>query len=349
MGKNFSHLTWDKRIEIASYLKIDMPIKKIAELVGVHISTIYREIKRGVYIHKNSTLDTVEKYSPDIAEEKYKKSLNNKGRHLKIGKDQVYANYLEEMVVDKKYSPQAVLMEIKNKAINFKTSICFKTFYNYIQNGVFIKLTNKDLPVKKNKKRGYNKIKRRTKIYGESIEKRPAYINERLEFGHWEMDCVVGKKTKGKTLLVLTERKTRYEIIILIPEQKVKYVIKALDDLEKKMGFKKFSSIFKSITVDNGSEFAGSDEFERSTISKKKKRTKLYYCHPYSSWERGSNENANKFIRRHLPKGTDFKDLEKQTVSYIEEWMNNYPRRIFDGKTANDMYIVELDQLNYVS
>lgn len=346
MGKHFNHLSWDKRVAIASYLKAEIPKTKIAELVGVHVSTVYREINRGSYVHLNSDLTREERYSPDIAEQNYKINLKEKGGDLKIGNDREYADYLEKTILDKKYSPEAVLSEIEQKGLKFNTKICVKTFYNYIQNDVFLNLTNKNLPVKRDKKRGYYKVKKRKKIYGESIEKRPKEIESREEFGHWEMDCVIGKKTNAKTLLVLTERKTRQEIIRTLPEQKVKFVVKALDSIEKKIGFKRFNTVFKTITVDNGSEFAGSDEFERSIISKKKKRTNVFFCHPYSSYERGSNENANKLIRRHLPKGTDFKDLSDEYVEYIENWINNYPRRLFNGKSSMFMFRYELEKLN---
>ena len=142
-------------------------------------------------------------------------------------------------------------------------------------------------------------------VYPKVIEKRPVEIAERNTFGHWEMDSVVGARgVSKKALLVLTERKTRKEIIFLLKDHTSAAVVKALDRLERKLG-KKFREIFKSITVDNGSEFADWEGMERSRRSKKK-RTKIYYCHPYSSWERGSNENQNKLVRRHIPKGRKF-------------------------------------------
>lgn len=346
MGKRFSHLTWDKRVAIASYLKAEMPKIKIAELVGIHVSTVYREIDKGSYIHLNSDLTTEVRYSPDIAEKNYKFNLKEKGDDLKIGNDREYANFLERKIVEEKYSPEAVLLEIEEKGLQFSTKICVKTFYNYIDNGVFFELTNKSLPIKRNKKRGYRKVKKRTKILGKSIEERDKQVEDREEFGHWEMDCVEGKKTNKKVLLVLTERKTRQEIVVLMKKQNVKCVVKALDTIEKKLGFKKFCKIFKTITVDNGKEFAGSEEFERSIISKKKKRTTVFYCHPYASCERGSNENANKLIRRHLPKGTDFKNLTDEDVKFIENWINNYPRGIFNGKSSMVLFKNELEKLD---
>ena len=90
--------------------------------------------------------------------------------------------------------------------------------------------------------------------------------------------------------------------------------------------------------MDNGSEFLDSEGLERSCIKPGEKRTECYYAHPYSSWERGSNENANRLIRRFVPKGTDINKLTQKDVKRIEQWMNNYPRRIFGYKTANDIY-----------
>lgn len=345
MGKKYRHLTWENRISIASYLKVNTPIKEIALHIGTTKTTIYNEVKRGRYIHTNSDLTKEDRYSPDIADEKYRKYLSEKGRSLKIGKDIEYADFIESMIVDNSYSPEAVLYNIKQNKIKFRTSVCFKTIYNYIDNDVFYRLTNKNLPVKRSKKRGYSKVRKRSKIFGDSIEKRPDEVAKRNTFGHWEMDCVVGTREKGKVLLVFTERLTRQEIIKILPRKKVKYVIKALDELEKELGFRKFSKMFKTITVDNGSEFAGGVEFERSCISKTKKRTKVYFCHPYSSWERGSNENNNKLIRRHLPKGTDFKNLTKVDIQYIEDWVNDYPRGIFGGHSARDVFRTELQKL----
>lgn len=109
-----------------------------------------------------------------------------------------------------------------------------------------------------------------------------------------------------------------------------------MDQLEKKHG-EKFSKRFKTITVDNGVEFLNSGELETSLKEPGKKRFTLYYAHPYSAWERGTNENANKLIRRFVPKGTDIGQLKLQDIRRIEYWMNNYPRRIHGYRTPKEM------------
>lgn len=96
--------------------------------------------------------------------------------------------------------------------------------------------------------------------------------------------------------------------------------------------------MFKTITTDNGTEFLNSDELERSCLSRRKQRTSVYYAHPYSAYERGSNENMNRMIRRFIPKGTDISKYTKQEIKRIEQWLNTYPRKILDYKTPLDVY-----------
>ena len=181
---------------------------------------------------------------------------------------------------------------------------------------------------------------------GESIDKRPKEIDTREEFGNWEMDSVLGKRGKSKnTLLVLTERKTRNEIIFKLPDHTDEAVVAALDRLERKWGADMFKRVFKTITVDNGSEFADAEGLQRSIINEGEKRTKVYYCHPYSSWERGTNEVTNKMIRRKIPKGTNFDDRTEEEVESIENWINGYPRKIHGYHSAGELFEEEVKQL----
>lgn len=113
-------------------------------------------------------------------------------------------------------------------------------------------------------------------------------------------------------------------------------VVKALNTLERKYG-PLFYKVFRSITVDNGSEFADCAGMEKA-CRRKGKRTTVYYCHPYSSWERGSNERQNGMIRRKHPKGTDFATIPASTLKKTEEWVNNYPRKIFNFHTAAEIF-----------
>lgn len=280
----------------------------------------------------------------------YKHAECRRGTQLKIGNDIAYANYIEDKIVNEDYSPAAVLGELKaqGKEGDFSVTVCVTTLYSYIDKGIFLKLSNKNLPVKKNKKRNYKKVQRQQKraAAGESIDKRPKEIDTREEFGNWEMDSVLGKRGKSKnTLLVLTERKTRNEIIFKLPDHTDEAVVAALDRLERKWGADMFKRVFKTITVDNGSEFADAEGLQRSIINEGEKRTKVYYCHPYSSWERGTNEVTNKMIRRKIPKGTNFDDRTEEEVESIENWINGYPRKIHGYHSAGELFEEEVKQL----
>lgn len=136
--------------------------------------------------------------------------------------------------------------------------------------------------------------------------------------------------------MVLTERLTRYEIIMKMKGKTTAEVVRCLDCLERKVGAR-FQDVFRTITVDNGSEFMNTEGLEKS-CRKKKSRTTVYYCHPYSSWERGSNENANSIIRRFIPKGTPIDRYSDREIARIQQWINNYPRKILGNLTAQILF-----------
>ena len=347
MRKPFKHLTLTQRLQIESYLKIKLPIKEIAELIGVSDSTIYRELKRGQFVHKSKRMDYIDykfyytsKYSPDLAQRKYEEHLRNKGAEIKLGKDYELATYIENRIVNDHLSPQAVLGEIKSKNLHFKTSICTNTLYAYIYKGVFLRLEMKHLTFGERKKQRHKVKVVKRPPRGLSIEVRPQEIANRNTFGHWEMDCVCG--SSKSSLLVLTERLTRFEIIYKIPNQTSKSVLSCLNKLERQYG-RKFRKVFKSITVDNGSEFADYKGITKSIY--KGQRTSCYYCHPYSSYERGTNERINREIRRLIPKGTDIATVSDSDVSRVCAWVNNYPRQMFGYTTSQALFEEQLSYL----
>ena len=345
MARRFKQLTRADRLKIEALDKAGHGKKEIAEQIGVHQSTIYRELQRGRYIHTNKDLTEEERYSPDIAEERYQRNLREKGPDLKIGNDHKLAEYIENKIANEDYSPGAVLGEIEAKGLEFKTKISKPTLYSYIDKGVFLTITNKNLPVKGIRRKKNKKVRKQARASaGDSIEKRPESISTREEFGHWEMDTVVGRKGESNhSLLVLTERKTRNEIVVLLFEHTMQAVVRAMDCIQKKWR-DLFSQVFKTITVDNGREFSDCKGIETSLLSEGK-RTKVYYCHPYSSYERGSNENQNKLVRRKIPKGTNFDDKTIEEIQEVEDWINNYPREIFGWRTAAEMFQEELGKL----
>ncbi len=345
MGKYFKQMSHSDRIKMEALLNAGHSKAEIAEQLHFHRSTIYREYDKGKYIHRNTDYTEEERYSSDLGQKAHDYAQEGKGRSLKIGNDRELAEYIENKIVNDKFSPEAALAEVSKSGIEFRTTISVRTLYRYIDNGIFLKLTNKNLPIKSNKKRHNKKVKVQKRANaGESIENRPAEVKNRKIFGHWEMDTVKGKRGVTKScMLVLTERKTRAEIVIKMKDQGASSVVEALDRLERKWG-DMFYKIFRSITIDNGVEFSDYIGLERSAL-KDGKRTFVFYCHPYSSWERGTNENNNRLIRRHIPKGVDFEDITDEEIAYIEKWINNYPRGIFDYKTSAELFEEELQKL----
>jgi len=336
---SFKHITERERYTIELLLKKKVSVIEISVLLGKHRRTVEREIIRGTVRMLNTHYEYVNVYCADAGQRVYLSNSSNKGPSLKIGHDHKLAEHIEKKIIKDSYSPDAVIGEIRAKELNFDTSICTKTLYNYIDKNVFANLTNKDLPVKRNgKKRGYSPTRvAYNNLKGTSIELRPPEVETREEYGHWEMDLVLGGVGKGKNaLLVLTERKSRQQIILKIHDKSQRSVQQAIDKLDRKMG-PRFKKTFKTITVDNGSEFLDSERLECSIKNPTQKRFKLYYAHPYCAWERGSNENANKLIRRFIPKGASITKLKTKDIQRIENWMNNYPRKILGYRCANDL------------
>lgn len=308
--------------------------------------TIERELKLGLVEQKRlnpsnkkyEALYIVEKvYRADTAQMKRNELAKNKGRGLKIGKDQKLADHIEDKIKNEKWSPDAIIGRIKTEGLLFKTSICTKTVYNYIDKGIFREVTNEDLWVKRDggKKRDYKRIRKvaLNNKNGKSITERPKEADDRSEQGHWEIDLVLGKQGTKPAVLTLVERKTRKSLYILIKNKTQKEVIRAVGRARKRVGGD-FSEVFKTITADNGSEFLDSEAIKRAA-----KCSEIYYAHPYSSWERGSNENGNRILRRFIPKGTDIGMLTEKELQRIEDWVNNYPRKIHGYKTANEMLV----------
>jgi IS30 family transposase len=296
--------------------------------------TIERELARGMTLQRNSDLTEKCVYLADVGQRKHEENASKKGRGLKIGHDHKLAKHIENKIKNEGWSPDAVIGNIKVEGLSFKTSICTKTLYNYIDKGVFAEISNKDLPVKRDGvKRDYKKVRTvaLNNKNGKSITERPKGADERTEKGHWEIDLVVGKQGTKPVILTLGERKTRKSLYILVKNKTQKEVIAAIKRLRKRVGGD-FSCVFKTITADNGSEFLDSE-----AIKKAAKCSEVYYAHPYSSWERGSNENGNRILRRFVPKGTDIGKLNSKELQRIEDWVNNYPRRIFGYKTANQI------------
>lgn len=335
--KKGEHLKLKERYEIALlYNKQNKNYTEIAGIIGCDRTTIGREIKKGLVKLKNSDWTYRDEYVPELGQRIYDLNATLKGPKLKIGKNIELAKFIERKV-RRNYSPEVISYMI-SKSERFEINIHWRTIYNYIDKGVLL-IDREDLICgeykKKKSRRKESRLTTKQKK-DRTIRDRPEACDKREEIGHWEMDLVEGKKGKGEPfLLVLSERVTREEIIELIPDKTKGSVIRGLDRIERRYGVLSFRERFKTITTDNGSEFKDYESIEQSYTKSNIPRTKQYYCDAYSSWQRGTNENINKMIRRFLPKGTSFKKLKRKTVKEIQEFINTYPRKMFDFKTAN--------------
>lgn len=334
MGRNGQHyMTEKERYQLEAYLRAGKPKAWIAREMGFCRQTIYNEIRRGRYLHTVKWWDEW-RYAAEVGQRNHDYNQTGKGRPIKLGNHHNYARRLEELMLGiqpdgtvdrrKRYSPYAALATTGKEG--FPISVCTTTLYSYIEKGVFLHLTNKDLWQKwKRKKRGYRPIQRIAHAHLPSIENRPQVINDRAEPGHWEMDLVVGKRGSQAALLTMTERQSRREIIMKVPNRKATSIIAALLRVNTKE--------IRSITTDNGSEFLYYGELTRLLHGRP-----VYYCHSYAAWEKGTNEIHNRIVRRWYPKGTDFTQISQAELNDLAEWMNQYPRRILGGRTPKEVY-----------
>lgn len=274
--------------------------KEIAKMLGWSESTLSRELKRGAVEQiDGKDYRRYIGYSAYVAQCSIKKGWENKGCGIKLENDAILARTLEKMLVGEKVEGLEDLPRKGKKA--------------------------------KKKQRRLEKKQRGPDC--KRINDRPKACEDREEKGHWEMDCIESGRGDTSCLLTLVERYTRECLIFKIRRQTQDAVLRKINGLERKLGSKAFKEKFKSITVDNGSEFLNWKKLEQS-VYEKGKRTEIYYAHAYASWERGSNENLNGFIRYFIPKGTKIGAINSKAIKALERFINEYPRKILNGECA---------------
>ena len=337
-NKKYKHITYSERTMIETWYNQDHKSKKeIAELLHKSERTIRREINRGLVTIRHYDWTEKEEYSARIAQEKYKYGMTSKGPELKLDSDIELVKHIEKEIKENHKSPEVVAKELKD--YGYEIEISGRTIRNAIKSGIIFEKIKQGKIIYKKEYNNKNKEQRVSKMVPaeKSIEYRPKEALLRNVYGYWEGDLVVGKQGTKTVLFTLTERMTRQEIIMKLPNKETATIAKALDKIERRYG-SKFYTTFKSITFDNGVEFMGYKGLEKSCL-RKKKRTEIYYAHPYCSGERGTNENNNRLIRRWIPKGVDMKDIKVSFIQKIEDWINNYPRAMFDYRSSNDVLL----------
>jgi IS30 family transposase len=302
------HLTIAERYFIEKWKSEGKSNRTIAGLLGKAPQTIHNEVKRGLVRQQIRRGKFEMVYQADYAQDSYEMKRRKSVRSVGLDKDtkDKILHYMKQ-----NFSPE---MMVRTKGV----AVPISTIYYWIHQGHLG--IDSDWMLYPRKKRGKRKkASPRFKPAGQSIEERPDAINRRLENGHYEIDTVILTRAKNECLLTLTDRRSRHQIIRLIPDKSARSVNQALESILEK------HTIY-SITADNGTEF--------NRLSLVFPEENIYYAHPYASWERGTNENHNRLIRRWLPKGTKKTTLKQ--VAFIENWINNYPKKILNYKSPRE-------------
>ena len=331
----FRHLDWSDRLRIESLYNTGHTCLYIAKYLGFAPSSIYREVKHGLYEHLGvETTKRPWRYSAQIAQDYADYQATSKGSEIKLGKNYAYA---EEVAAQIKQGVSIdTIVNVKKKKGQWTVSTT--TLYRYVDLGYIPDVTNKLLPEKNHrKKRHPHTVKAARASKGLPIDRRPLFIDERKAFGHWEFDSVIGNaKGQRQSILTLTERKTRYEIIFRAAVRTSAATVAALNKIIRQFP----KGTFQTITVDNGSEFQ--DCYGMEYDKQGSKRLTIYYAHPYSSWERGTNERNNRIIRRYFPKGKSLAKVTQKQCDAVAASINAMPRKILDWHTAQELFEQEI-------
>lgn len=322
-------------------------IGELASTVGTSVSNVYSIIKDATVAIRDSSLIEHVELSASAAFNKRSKNhrtpnnskLDKAHGFIKLVEDEMKSNTLSS--VDETINN--LKLHEKGKIRGMET-VSTKTFYNYIHEGK-VSIKPIDLPRmlrRKKKKNWKTYIPKRQK--GTPITERPESIETREEFGHWEGDLVTGPRDgQNGAYLTLIERKTRFYYMIPIKSKSSKKVYMQINKLNKFYG-ESFNKIFKSITFDNGSEFARWKDMEKKPGSKEK-RTKIYFGRPYHSCDRASNENCNGLIRYFIKKGTDINKISKEKTIDINNKINQKKRKILGYLPAEQLFLNELSKI----
>lgn len=323
------HLNAYERGQIQLLLEDGYTAYAIAQRLNRAYNTICNEIKRGT-VSQIKCNKKIEVYYPDTAQTRYEEARKHCGNKYKLLACEAFIAHVEQLFHDKDFSLDAIVGSAKlNEQFIATQMVCTKTLYNYVDAGL-LSISNIDLPLKLRRTTKPARVRKNKKRLGRSISERPQSINDRSEFGHWEIDTVIGCKSKDdEALLTLTERMTRKEIIRKIPGKNAIAVMGALNTLVSEAG-PHFLKVFKSITSDNGSEF--------SELSNLEPLTTVYYTHPYTSSERGTNERHNGLIRRFIPKGKRIGNYSIEVIAKIQAWCNTLPRKILGYLTPDEAF-----------
>ena len=330
------HLTFEHRVLIQTRLKDGWSPNKIAREIGCAPNTVRNEIKRGTIALYNGS---VHRYKATAGQATYEQNRSVCCRHYDLLEKADFLSFVEQKFFEEGWSLDACTGYALEKGLFTRDQIvCTKTLYEYTELGL-LGIKNIDLPEKLRRAPKKTRNRENKRNLGRSIEERPASVNDRSEFGHWEADLVIGSRSDNDdALLTMIERKTREYWMLRVPGRDPKGVMAALSTVRSQYE-EHWDDVFKTITTDNGSEFAMLSDLE--SLSK----TLVYFAHPYTSCEKGSVERHNGLIRRFIPKGKRIDSYSDEQIAQIEVWCNGLPRKMFGYRTPDELFEDELDRI----
>lgn len=321
----YTNLSIEEREKIQELLWHKKSIRAIAEELGRSPSSISRELKKNI-------TPVREKYTPRRAQERALTKRKSRGRTQRLKNDNIRQYVIQKLQL--RWSPEQIAGRMKYDLEDQRIS--HEAIYQFIYAQVhregygYLKTQGIELRhhLRRRKKRrthqGMRKTKRLARFNGASIEERPSVVDRRSRIGDWETDTV--ESIRGKAgVNTLLERKSGLYFVTKLNTSKSADTNQAIISRLKDMPV-------HTVTLDNGSENAGWQELEQEL------NTKTYYCHPYCSGERGSNENTNGLLRDYFPKKTDFTTLSQERLNFVEYLLNTRPRKRLGYKTPLEVF-----------
>ncbi len=333
--KKGQHLQREDRGVIQFLKRLGFSNRGIARAIGCSPSTIANELRRGTPPRK-SNKGRAPGYSAKRGQADYKANRQRCRRHRKIMHCAAFANWVTKQFREHKWSPDACVGYARLHGL-FPAGemVCTGTLYNEIR-AYSSPLALTELPEALKRKPSTIRSHVNKRVYGSSISERPEVASMRIEEGHWEGDTVVGKRN-GKEAVVfsLLEKKTQNYIAMRIPAKTKEAVMAAMFQLKEEYG-DLFSEVFKTITLDNGTEFSDFVKVEAWG-------TQVFFAHPYTSWERPQNERHNGLFRAFVPKGTSIETCTAEFILASADELNGRPRKKLDYRTPEELFETFLD------
>lgn len=316
------HITEEQRYAISTMLQIPMTIKAIAKAIGVNKSTVYREINRNCDGRSGN-------YIMDLAQRKAEKRKAQK-RHKEVLTLQMKKRI--KKLLEKGFSPEQITGRSSLDGISM---VSHETIYRWIwkdkQRGgklhKYLRRQGRKYAKRGSKNAGRGFIPNRV-----DIDERPPIVDQKERFGDLEIDTIIGKNHKG-AILTINDRVTSRVWIRKLTGKEAIPVAKITA-----WALRKVKNLIHTITADNGKEFAKHEEIAQ------KLEINFYFCKPYHSWERGANENTNGLIRQYIPKGTEFSEVTNKQIKWIENNLNNRPRKRLGYLTPNEKFKLIINQ-----